>query len=81
MPKTNLVRNVVTGDDLTSKIKSGLTKIFDTATCAFGANSGNVLIENRYGEPTVSHDGITNIASLQVAADCGYSSLTIQIVV
>lgn len=67
MPKTNLVRNVVTGDDLTSKIKSGLTKIYDTAICAFGANSGNVLIENRYGEPTVSHDGITNIASLQVA--------------
>ena len=77
MPKTNLVRNVVTGDDLTSKIKSGLTKIYDTAICAFGANSGNVLIENRYSEPTVSHDGITNIASLQVADSIENAAISI----
>lgn len=77
MPKVNLMREVVKGESLTTKIDSGLTKIYDTAVCAFGANSGNVLIENRYGEPTISHDGITNIASLVVSDPIENASISI----
>ena len=64
MPKRNLVRNVIHGDELSDRIAHGVDCIELVATSAYGNNSGNVLIESRYGEPTVSHDGITNVASL-----------------
>lgn len=64
MPKRNLVRNVIHGDELLDRIAHGVDCIELVATSAYGNNSGNVLIESRYGEPTVSHDGITNVASL-----------------
>lgn len=64
MPKRNLIRNVISGDELHQRMANGVDKISLVASSAYGNNSGNVLIENRYGEPTVSHDGITNVASL-----------------
>lgn len=67
MPKANLRREIVEGSDLTEKIKSGVDKIYQVALASYGANSGNVLIEYRYGEPLISHDGITNVGSLVVA--------------
>lgn len=64
MPKRNLVRTIVNGDDLQQKIKSGVDKIYEVAMASYGAASGNVMIEHRYGEPLISHDGITNIGKL-----------------
>lgn len=64
MPKAELVKNVVTGDELKSKVSSGVKKAYDVAVASYGAASGNALIEFRYGEPLVSHDGITNLRTL-----------------
>ena len=66
MPKQTMVRNIVDGVELKEKIDAGVNKIFNVALASYGVNSGNVLIEHRYGEPLVSHDGITNISKLVV---------------
>lgn len=54
-------RVVVTGDELNSKILSGVEKIYQVAKTAYGPKSGNVVIEQVYGDPLVSHDGVTNV--------------------
>ena len=64
MPKLNLVRNIIDGDDVQKKIRAGIDAIYKVALASYGANSGNLLIEHRYGEPLVSHDGITNVHNL-----------------
>jgi len=64
MPKKNLVRNILDGQELRDHIASGVEKIYQVALASYGVNSGNVLIEHRFGEPLVSHDGITNIGRL-----------------
>lgn len=67
MPKKDLIRDITAGEDLQSKIKSGIDKIYQVALASYGINSGNVLIEYRYGEPLISHDGITNVGNLIVS--------------
>lgn len=66
MPKLSSVRNIVSGRELEDKIKEGVEKIYNVALASYGVNSGNVMIEHRYGEPLVSHDGITNVGKLVV---------------
>ena len=67
MPKQTSVRNVIRGAELREKISMGVEKAFDVAYSSYGANSGNIMIEHRFGEPLVSHDGITNIGRLVVS--------------
>lgn len=66
MPKRNLIRNIINGDEVQDAIRDGIGHIYKVALASYGANSGNVLIEHRYGEPLVSHDGITNVNNLIV---------------
>ena len=66
MPKPDLIRDIVKDQELKDKIQAGIDKIYQVALASYGANSGNVLIEYRYGEPLISHDGITNVGSLVV---------------
>ena len=64
MPKTQLVRNIISGDEVQDAIRDGVNAIYKVALASYGANSGNVMIEHRYGEPLISHDGITNVGKL-----------------
>ncbi len=64
MPKRNLVRKIVNGDEVKENIKAGIDQIYEVALASYGVSSGNVMIEHRYGEPLISHDGITNIGKL-----------------
>lgn len=66
MPKRNIVRYIEGGDQLQEKIAKGIQMINDVALASYGVNSGNVMIEHRFGEPLISHDGITNIGKLVV---------------
>jgi len=77
MPKRNLVRTIVSGDELQQKIRSGIDQIYEVALASYGVSSGNVLIEHRYGEPLVSHDGITNIGKLVLADPIENSAVSI----
>ena len=59
------IREMTIGPKLRDGITAGVTKVFAVAQTAYGAASGNVIIENRADVPTISHDGVTNIAALE----------------
>lgn len=59
--RPKMARVVVTGDDLNSRIQAGVEKVYQVAKTAYGPKSGNVVIEQVYGDPLVSHDGVTNV--------------------
>jgi chaperonin GroEL len=77
MPKRNLVRNVVPEGKTKEMISRGVDSIYDVAVASYGADSGNVLIEYRYGEPLVSHDGITNVSSLVLSDPVSNAAVSI----
>lgn len=77
MPKLNLVRDIVSGDEVQDAIRGGIDAINKVALASYGANSGNVLIEHRYGEPLVSHDGITNVNNLILGDSIENSAVSI----
>lgn len=64
MPKRNLIREIIKGEDLQDRLRTGVDAIYEVALASYGVNSGDVMIEHRYGEPLISHDGITNIGKL-----------------
>ncbi len=62
MPKQT--KSVAYQDEAQAKIASGLTKLADLATAAYGPKSGNVMLEVSYGSPTISRDGVTNVKNI-----------------
>lgn len=60
-------KKVVVGSDLQTKIRKGLRQAYKVAKSAYGPMAGNVLIENAYGDPSLSRDGVKNIKRLYVS--------------
>jgi chaperonin GroEL len=58
---SKLARKVVYGEELQTKISKGIEQIYQVAEAAYGPKAGNVLIEQPYGDPLVSRDGVTNV--------------------
>ncbi len=56
-----LVKKLVSGEELQIKIREGVNKAFEISKAGYGPRSGNALLEQIYGDPITSHDGITNI--------------------
>lgn len=67
MGKPTLNRVIIDGDELRTKVDSGIKKLYGVALAAYGCQSGNVLIERRASTPIISHDGVTNISELEVS--------------
>lgn len=61
---SKLARFVTAEDELQKKIASGLDKAYQVAAAAYGPSAGNVLIEQNYGDPMLSRDGVTNLKRL-----------------
>ena len=64
MPKRNLIRTITSDKELKARLDAGVEKVLQVALTSYGVNSGDVMIEHRYGEPLISHDGITNLRNL-----------------
>lgn len=64
---SKLAREVIFEEELQAKIASGLEKAYLVAKAAYGPAAGNVLLEQNYGDPLLSRDGVTNIKRLYVA--------------
>lgn len=58
---SQFTRNTHFGDELDESIKIGVEKVYNVAKAAYGPLSGNVLVEMNFGEPQVSHDGVSNV--------------------
>lgn len=54
-------RTVVFGDELQNRISKGVEQIYQVAEAAYGPKAGTVVIEQPYGDPLVSRDGVTNV--------------------
>lgn len=54
-------KRLITGQELETKIRDGLEKAYILEKAGYGPRAGNVMLEQNYGEPQVSRDGITNI--------------------
>lgn len=77
MSKKSLQRIIVSGEDLENKIEAGVSKISQVALASYGVNAGNVMVNMRFGEPLVSHDGITNIGKLVLPDDTENAAVSI----
>lgn len=77
MTKKSLQRNIVRGEELETKIQKGVESIYDVAVASYGVNAGNALITMRFGEPLISHDGITNIGKLVVADETTNAAISV----
>jgi chaperonin GroEL len=64
---SKLAREVVFEAELQAGIERGLEKAFNVAKAAYGPAAGNVLLEQNYGDPLLSRDGVTNLRRLYVA--------------
>lgn len=54
-------RKLIYGNDLETKIYTGLKQAYCVAKAAYGPAAGNAFIEQQYGDPLVSRDGVTNL--------------------
>lgn len=57
-------REVVSESAIHSKIATGAKKVYLLAKAGYGPGAGNVIIEQKYGDPMLSRDGVTNIRRL-----------------
>jgi chaperonin GroEL len=57
-------RAITVEEILQQKIASGLDKAYEVAKAAYGPMAGNVLLEQPYGDPLLSRDGVTNLKRL-----------------
>ena len=57
-------RKITAGSQLQNSIVKGFKTVYKVAKSAYGPKAGNVLIENPYGEPSLSRDGVKNIKRL-----------------
>lgn len=65
MPAFN-TRLIVKDDDLDKNTLTGVEAVYEVAKTAYGPRSGNVSIENSYGDPIYSHDGVLNVSTLHL---------------
>jgi len=47
------------GDKARGKILVGAEKVYEAVSASYGPVSGNVAIQKNYGQPVVTHDGVT----------------------
>ena len=57
--KTKLVKKMHFDDSAKEKLFSGINKIADAVGSTLGASGKTVIIENDYGDPHITKDGVT----------------------
>lgn len=57
----NLTRSIIFDDEVQDKVKSALEQAYGVAKRSYGPKAGIALIEQPYGDPTASRDGVTNL--------------------
>lgn len=63
----NPTKDIIFGDDVQARIASALEKVYNVAAASYGPKAGVALIEQPYGAPTASRDGVTNIKKVNLS--------------
>ena len=54
-----MVKKIFYADQARDKVLSGAKQLYDAVKVTFGPKGQNVVIEKSYGNPTITHDGVT----------------------
>lgn len=54
-----MAKKIFYSDQARDKVLSGAKQLYDTVKVTFGPKGQNVVIEKSYGNPTITHDGVT----------------------
>lgn len=54
-----MAKKIFYADQARDKVLSGAKQLYDTVKVTFGPKGQNVVIEKSYGNPTITHDGVT----------------------
>ena len=54
-----IVKNLSFGDDARNKVFNGIDKLANAVSSTLGAGGSCVLLEDQYGNPTITKDGVT----------------------
>ena len=54
-----MAKKIFYADQARDKVLSGAKQLYDAVKVTFGPNGQNVVIEKSYGNPTITHDGVT----------------------
>lgn len=60
-------RNIIFDDELQVKIGRALEAVYKVASASYGPKAGIALIEQPYGAPTASRDGVTNLKKVYLS--------------
>lgn len=58
---SKISRDIWYGQELQEKLNNGVQKVYDVAKAAYGPGAGNAIIEQNFGFPQISRDGVTNV--------------------
>ena len=54
-----MAKKIFYADQARDKVLSGAKQLYDAVKVTFGPKGQNVVIEKSYGDPTITHDGVT----------------------
>jgi len=54
-----MAKKIFYADQARDKVLSGAKQLYDAVKVTFGPKGQNVVIEKSYGNPTITHDGVT----------------------
>src|SRR5574343_1907313 len=54
-----MAKNIEFGYDARQKLIKGVNKLSDSVSITLGPRGRNVIIENKYGSPNITKDGVT----------------------
>ena len=54
-----MAKKIFYADEARDKVLSGAKQLYDAVKVTFGPKGQNVVIEKSYGNPTITHDGVT----------------------
>jgi len=54
-----MAKKIFYADQARDKVSSGAKQLYDAVKVTFGPKGQNVVIEKSYGNPTITHDGVT----------------------
>ena len=63
-----MAKKIFYADQARDKVLSGAKQLYDAVKVTFGPKGQNVVIEKSYGNPTITHDGVTVAESVDLGS-------------
>ena len=54
-----MAKEIILGEDARKAILMGINKLADTVKATLGPRGRNIILEKKFGSPTITKDGVT----------------------